>query len=466
MPTAHPSGWAHADGALRGPHWLSAPEDPNALLPQLWSAGVTKADGVLSVAGVDLVDLVAEHGSPAFVLDEADFRARAAAFRDAFGDFDVFYAGKSFLATTVARWVADEGLCLDVCSGGELLVAERAGFPMERVGFHGNNKSLAEMERALELGVGRIVVDSFAEIERLGELAVALGRTARVMVRVTAGVEAHTHEFIATAHEDQKFGFSIASGDAFEAARRALDTEGLELLGLHSHIGSQIFDTSGFEVAARRVLALHARIAAELGYVSPELDLGGGFGIAYTSQDDPATPGDLATRLAKIVDDECAILGLERPRLSIEPGRAIVGPAMCTVYEVGTVKRVTLDGGQQRTYVSVDGGMSDNIRTALYDADYSATLASRSSTAPPVLSRVVGKHCEAGDIVVKDEFLPGDVAPGDLIAVPATGAYCRSMASNYNHALRPPVIAVRDGKTFTVLRRETVEDLLSTDVGA
>ncbi|MGN0065184.1 MAG: diaminopimelate decarboxylase [Nocardioides sp.] len=466
MPTAHPSGWAHADGALRGPHWLSAPEDPNALLPQLWSTTAEKTDGVLSVGGVTLPDLVAEHGSPAYVLDEADFRARAAAFRDGFADFDVFYAGKSFLATTVARWVAEEGLHLDVCSAGELLVAERAEFPMERVGFHGNNKTVAELERALTLGVGRIIVDSFTEIERIGAVAVELGRTARVMVRVTAGVEAHTHEFIATAHEDQKFGFSIASGDAFEAARRVLATEGLTLLGLHSHIGSQIFDTSGFEVAARRVLALHARIASELGHVSPEMDLGGGFGIAYTSQDDPQTPADLATRLGKIVDDECAIFGLERPRLSIEPGRAIVGPSMCTVYEVGTVKRVALDGGQHRTYVSVDGGMSDNIRTALYDADYSATLASRASGAEPTLSRIVGKHCEAGDIVVKDEFLPGDVAPGDLVAVPATGAYCRSMASNYNHALRPPVISVRDGQTFVVLRRETVEDLLSTDVGA
>lgn len=466
MPTAHPSGWAHADGALRGPHWLSAPADPNALLPQLWSSTATKVGGVLTIGGVALTDLVAQHGSPAFVLDEADFRSRAAAFRDGFGDFDVYYAGKSFLSVTVARWVAEEGLCLDVCSAGELLVAERAGFDMERVGYHGNNKSLAELERAVTLGVGRIIVDSFAEIERLGTVAVALGRTARVMVRVTAGVEAHTHEFIATAHEDQKFGFSIASGDAFEAVQAVVDTEGLEFLGLHSHIGSQIFDTAGFEVAARRVVGLHARVAAELGVVAPELDLGGGFGIAYTSQDDPATALDLAVGLTSIVTQECRAAGLTVPRLSIEPGRAIVGPSMCTVYAVGTVKEVTLDGGQQRTYVSVDGGMSDNIRTALYDADYSATLASRASLAPPVLSRIVGKHCEAGDIVVKDEFLPADVAPGDLVAVPATGAYCRSMASNYNHALRPPVVGVRDGQTFTVLRRETVEDLLSTDVGA
>lgn len=470
MPTAHPSGWAHADGALRGPHWLREPSDPDALVPLLWSRTATKVDGVLSVGGVPLPELVREHGSPAYVLDEADFRSRAVAFRDAFArqgsvQFDVYYAGKAFLCTTVARWLAEEGLSLDVCSGGELAVAERAGFPMERVGFHGNNKTVGELERAVGLGVGRVIVDSFHEIERLAAVTAELGRTTGVMVRVTAGVEAHTHEYIATAHEDQKFGFSIASGDAIEAVRRVHDAPGLRLLGLHSHIGSQIFDTSGFEVAARRVLALHARVVEEVGVEMPEMDLGGGFGIAYTTQDDPSEPALLAKEITEIVEHECRGLGVTVPRLSIEPGRAIVGPSMCTVYEVGTVKEVALDGGLVRTYVSVDGGMSDNIRTALYDADYSATIASRPSGARPALSRVVGKHCEAGDIVVKDEFLPGDVRPGDLVAVPGTGAYCRSMASNYNHALRPPVIGVRDGKTFTVLRRETVADLLTTDVG-
>lgn len=472
MPTAHPSGWAHADGALRGPHWLREPADPNALVPHLWSRTAAKADGVLAVGGVALPDLVREHGSPAYVLDEADFRARATAFRDAFDGYDVFYAGKAFLCTTVARWLAEDGLSLDVCSGGELTVAERAGFPMARVGFHGNNKTLAELERAVALGVGRVIVDSFDEVERLAEVVSRLAgaRTSTtegigVMVRVTAGVEAHTHEYIATAHEDQKFGFSIASGDALEAVRRVHAAPGLRLLGLHSHIGSQIFDTSGFEVAARRVLALHARVREELGVEMPEMDLGGGFGIAYTTQDDPSEPQALADGITAIVEHECRALGIARPRLSIEPGRAIVGPSMCTVYEVGTVKEVALDGGARRSYVSVDGGMSDNIRTALYDADYSATLASRGSDAGATLARVVGKHCEAGDIVVKDEFLPGDVRPGDLVAVPGTGAYCRSMASNYNHALRPPVIGVRDGRTFTVLRRETEADLLATDVG-
>jgi diaminopimelate decarboxylase len=463
---AHEAGWAHAEGALKGPAWLREPHDVNALDRALWSRTAHKVDGDLTVGGMTLRALVAVHGSPAYVLDEADFRTRARSFRDAFAAYDVFYAGKAFLCTTVARWVAEEGLNLDVCSAGELAVALRAGFDPARVGYHGNNKSEAELRRAVEVGVGRIIVDSFEEIERLARVVStdSTTETMRVMVRVTAGVEAHTHEYIATAHEDQKFGFSITSGDAFEAVRRVLAAPGLELLGLHSHIGSQIFDASGFEVAARRVLALHARVSSELGITLPEMDLGGGYGIAYTSADDPADPAQLATEITKIVEHECRALGIPEPALSIEPGRAIVGPAMCTVYEVGTVKPVELDGGAIRTYISVDGGMSDNIRTALYDADYSCTLASRSSAAPPVLTRVVGKHCEAGDILVKDEFLPADIAPGDLLAVPGTGAYCRSMASNYNHALRPPVIAVADGTSRVLIRRETEADLLATDV--
>ncbi len=464
---AHEAGWAHAAVSVRGPAWLREPEDPNALVPSLWSRTATKRDGVLEVGGVRLTDLVAEHGSPAYVLDEDDFRGRASAFREGFADWDVFYAGKAFLCTEVARWIDQEGLSLDVCTGGELAVAERAGFPMRRVGFHGNNKSTAELTRAVELGVGRIIIDSFHEIERLAEVvASSSSAPVGVMVRVTAGVEAHTHEYIATAHEDQKFGFSISSGDALAAVRRILEVPGLELLGLHSHIGSQIFDSSGFEVAARRVLALHAQIADEVGVELAELDLGGGFGIAYTPQDDPSDAAQLASEMSQIVADECAVRDLAVPRLSIEPGRAIAGPAVCTVYEVGTVKAVELDGGAVRTYVSVDGGMSDNIRTALYDADYSCTLANRFSEAPPLMTRLVGKHCEAGDIVVKDEFLPGDVAPRDLVAVPATGAYCRSLASNYNHVLRPPVVAVKDGEARVVVRRETLDDLLATDVGA
>ncbi|MDT5028215.1 MAG: diaminopimelate decarboxylase [Micromonosporaceae bacterium] len=459
---AHEAGALHGDMGARGPSWLKTPADINTLMPILWPRNANRAeDGALRVGGVDVRDLAAEFGTPAYIFDEADFRARCRDFREAFTGADVFYAAKAFCSKTVVRIIAEEGMNLDVCTGGELAVALAAGMPPERIKMHGNNKSTTELSRALDAGVGRIVVDSFQEIDRLTALARERGIRPRVMVRVTVGVEAHTHEFIATAHEDQKFGFSLASGKAFDAAARIIRDGVLELAGLHSHIGSQIFDTSGFEVSARRVLALQDSLRTELGVVPPELDLGGGFGIAYTSQDDPSTPGDLAGRMSKIVEQECAARRLPVPHLSIEPGRALVGPAMFTLYEVGTVKDV--DG--IRTYVSVDGGMSDNIRTALYDAAYSASLVGRASAAPPMLARVVGKHCEAGDIVVKDEFLPADVQPGDLLAVPGTGAYCRSMASNYNHVPRPPVIAVADGAARVIVRRETEDDLLALDVG-
>jgi diaminopimelate decarboxylase len=466
MSHTHVAGSIHADAATRAPGWLGVPVDVNALLPGLWSAGVGKdADGVLTAAGLDVAEIAEQVGTPAYVLDEADLRARARAFAEAFDGWHVYYAGKSFLCTAVARWVTEEGLGLDTCTGGELSVAQRAGVDMAMVGLHGNNKSVAELRQGLEAGVGRIIVDSFDEIARLGHLAGELGVRPRVMVRVTTGVEAHTHEYISTAHEDQKFGFSIAGGTAAEALEVCHLDPRLDLVGVHSHIGSQIFDAEGFEVAARRTLRLHADFAAAYGFELPELDLGGGFGIAYTSQDTPATPAALAAALNRIVATECGALGIAVPQLSIEPGRSISGPAGFALYTVGTVKRVQLDGGASRLYVAVDGGMSDNIRTALYAAEYSATLASRRSEAPPTLSRVVGKHCEGGDILVRDEFLPADIAPGDLIAVPAAGAYSRSMASNYNHVPRPPVVSVRDGEITTLIRRETLDDLLALDVG-
>ncbi|HEY6596762.1 MAG TPA: diaminopimelate decarboxylase [Asanoa sp.] len=459
----HEAGALHGEYGDRGPSWLRTPDDVNALVPQLWPRRVARADdGALSVAELSVQAIKERYGTPAYVLDEDDLRARCREFKAAFADQDVYYAGKAFLCRAVVRIIAEEGLQLDVCTGGELRIALAAGMPPQRIGFHGNNKSLSELERAVEADVGRIVVDSFDEIDRLTEVVRAHpGSRPGVLVRVTVGVEAHTHEFIATSHEDQKFGFSLAGGAAFAAVVRILDEGVLDLRGLHSHIGSQIFDASGFEVAARRVLQLQAQIRDARGVELPELDLGGGFGIAYTTQDDPSPANDLAKRMSKIVDDECEAMRLAAPRLSVEPGRAIVGPAVFTLYEVGTVKDV--DG--IRTYVSVDGGMSDNIRTALYDASYSATVASRASDAPPILARVVGKHCESGDVVVKDEFLPADVQPGDLLAVPGTGAYCRSMASNYNHVPRPPVVAVRDGRARVIVRRETEDDLLALDVG-
>ncbi|MFI9582276.1 diaminopimelate decarboxylase [Streptomyces sp. NPDC052236] len=459
--SAHPAGPRHAD--LHEGHYAAPPSDLNVLDEKVWARTVTRSeDGVVAVGGIEVTRLAEEFGTPAFFLDESDFRARCRAWADAFGkDADVFYAGKAFLSRAVVKWIHEEGLNLDVCSGGELTTALDAGMPAERIAFHGNNKSTAEIERAVRVGVGRIVLDSFQEIVRVAHIAQSQGKRQRVQIRVTVGVEAHTHEFIATAHEDQKFGIALAGGEAAEAVRRALSLDGLELIGIHSHIGSQIFDMAGFEVSARRVVQLLADVRDEHGIELPEIDLGGGLGIAYTSEDDPREPHDIAKALHDIVTRECESAGLTTPRISVEPGRAIVGPTAFTLYEVGTIK--PLEG--LRTYVSVDGGMSDNIRTALYDAEYSVSLVSRTSEAEPMLARVVGKHCESGDIVVKDAFLPADLAPGDLLAVPATGAYCRSMASNYNHALRPPVVAVKDGGARVIVRRETEEDLLRLDVG-
>ncbi|WP_405777165.1 diaminopimelate decarboxylase [Streptomyces sp. NBC_00859] len=460
--SAHPAGPRHADVYTEG-HYSAPADDLNSLDEKVWARTVGRnADGVVTVGGIEVTRLAEEFGTPAYFLDEADFRARCRAWADAFGrDADVFYAGKAFLSRAVVKWLKEEGLNLDVCSGGELTTALAAGMPAARIAFHGNNKTTDEIERAVDAGVGRIVLDSFQEIVRVAHIAQSRGVRQPVQIRVTVGVEAHTHEFIATAHEDQKFGIALADGMAAEAVRRALKLDGLELIGIHSHIGSQIFDMAGFEVSARRVVQLLAEVRDEHGVELPEIDLGGGLGIAYTSEDDPREPQEIAKALGEIVTRECESAGLATPRLSVEPGRAIVGPTAFTLYEVGTIKPLEA----LRTYVSVDGGMSDNIRTALYDAEYSVALVSRTSTAEPMLVRVVGKHCESGDIIVKDAFLPADLAPGDLLAVPATGAYCRAMASNYNHALRPPVVAVREGEARVIVRRETEEDLLRLDVG-
>ncbi|HWL01760.1 MAG TPA: diaminopimelate decarboxylase, partial [Microbacteriaceae bacterium] len=336
-------------------------------------------------------------------------------------------------------------------------------------GVHGNNKSERQIARAVEAGVGAIVIDSAIEVERVAAAAARAGRVQRVRLRINAGVHASTHEYLATAHEDQKFGVTAADAPGIVGAIRALP--GLAFIGLHSHIGSQIFESDGFAEAARRLLALHA-LLLETGPV-PELNLGGGFGIAYTSADDPKPIPELADRIAAALAAAAADLGVALPVIAVEPGRSIVGPGGTTLYRVGTVKAVTVslperDGGPAtaiRKYVSVDGGMSDNVRPALYRADYSARIASRVSGDHPALARVAGMHCESGDIVVRDEYLPMDVGPGDLLAVPATGAYGWAMASNYNWVPRPPVVAVRDGEARLIVRGETIEDLLARDAG-
>src|SRR3984957_15905176 len=464
---AHPAGPRHGD-VLPADHPPAPPNDLNALHPAIWPRGARRDGGVLTLGGADVRELAAEFGTPLYVCDEDDVRSRCQEYIEAFGpQARVFYAAKAFCSRAVLRWVSAEGLGIDVCTGGELEVALSAGVPPEQITLHRNNKTQDELARAIEVGAGHIVTDSFEEIARLAYLTGASdpeepARRPKVLVRVTTGVEAHTHEFMATAHDDQKFGFSLASGAADEAVRRVIACPGLDFAGLHSHIGSQIFDTAGFEVAAHRVIELAARIHSEHGVHVEELDLGGGFGIAYTPEDDPPDVKSLTSSLRSIVAMQCAASGLPVPRLTIEPGRAIVGPSTVTLYEVGTIKDV--DG--LRMYVSVDGGMSDNVRTALYGAEYTCVLASRFSAAPAMLSRVVGRHCESGDIVVRHCYLPSDLAPGDLLAVAATGAYCRSLASNYNHVPRPAVVAVRGGTDpRPIVRRETLDDLLSLDLG-
>ena len=446
-------------------------ENFNELDARLWPATATRnSNGVLTVGGVSADDLVKDFGTPLFVIDEQDVRTRARDYMDAFTTSDVpttvFYASKAFLATKVAKWVADEGLFIDVCTEGELEVALRAGVDPAKILFHGNNKSVAELEKAVRVGVGRIVVDSFVEIERLNHIALAAGCTQQVLIRLTVGVEAHTHDFIATAHEDQKFGFSVASGSALNAAGQVIAAEGLSLLGLHSHIGSQIFDANGFEVAAHRVIQLAVHIRDTFDFVVSEINLGGGMGIAYEHDDDPLNVQEMAKSLRDIVVAECHRVTFPVPHLAVEPGRAIIGPAGVTIYEVGTIKDVAISDSQTRRYISVDGGMSDNIRTALYDAHYTAALASRTTTAVGAQSRVVGKHCESGDIVIRDAVLPADISPGDLLAVAATGAYCRAMSNNYNYIARPAVVAVSHGKVEVILRRETLDDVLFLDPGA
>jgi len=442
-------------------------------MSKVWSASVERSrEGALTVGGVDVRTLAAEYGTPLYVVDEADMRSRAAAFRDhfsaAFGrkgaGIDVYYAGKAFLCSQVARWMREEDLCVDVASLGELEIALRGGMQPARIGLHGNNKSDAELRRALEVGVGRIIVDSFTEIEVLDALAGELGVKAPVLVRVTTGVHAGGHKYIATSHEDQKFGLSLAAGAAYEALVACHDAANLRLLGIHTHIGSQILSLAAFQESAERMLGLRAAFTADTGAELTEVDLGGGYAIAYTPAEEALDPRQAAYGIADAVEAAVAKVGGTWPRFSIEPGRAIAGPAGMTLYTVGVVKQVQLDDGGRRQYVAVDGGMSDNMRTITYEAHYTATIASRLSEAEPALSRVVGKHCESGDVVVSDVDLPHDITRGDLLAVPATGAYGRSMSNNYNAALRPAVVAVRGGESKVLVRRDTVQDLLNLDI--
>lgn len=439
-------------------------------LQPLWSKNISIKDGELHCAGISATALAAEFKTPTFFLDEDDFRSRALTWNSelskAFGPQAgrVYYAAKAFICVEVARWIADMGIGIDVCTGGELAVALKGGIKPENIELHGNNKSLEEIEQAVFAGVGIIVIDSLFEIERVAAIAQSAGKVQKVLLRLTAGVEAHTHESIATAHEDVKFGFSIASGAAWQAVIQTKKHSTLELRGFHSHIGSQIFETEPFGLAADRLIELLAKFNAEFGEQLPELDLGGGYGIAYLEDEVEIQASDVLKTLATVVKQSCGKHSLDVPKISIEPGRTIVGPTMFTLYTVGTTKVVTLDNGSTRNYVSVDGGMSDNLRTALYGAEYTAIIANRQSSSKKTATRIVGKHCETGDIIIKDIDMPADIAPGDLLATPATGAYGRSMATNYNHITRPPVVAIKDAKARVILRRESIEDLLRLDI--
>jgi len=452
------------------PNWLVKPNDVNAVDSAIWPASFTRdVEGQISVGGVAVGDLAAEFGTPLYVLDKDDFFARAKRIKAAFEkaaekhgtSAKIYYAGKAFLCTEVVRWVDELGLYLDASSGGEMAVALAGGIDAKRVGLHGNNKSHSEIGRAVSSGLGVIVIDSEIEVERIASAAGAQDVIQPVRLRVNTGVHAHTHEYLATAREDQKFGIAIADVPSVVAKIRS--HKHLQFLGLHSHIGSQIFAVEGFIEAAKRLVALHAELS-KAGAIA-ELNLGGGFGVAYTPADKPMEIEEIANAIVETVATDCKKLGVEIPVLCFEPGRAIVGPAGITLYNVGTTKDVLVgENAEVRKYVSIDGGMSDNARPALYEADYSAVLASRESSAVATLSRVVGKHCESGDIVVRDSYLPEDISPNDLLAVATTGAYCFSLASNYNYLARPAVVAVSNGIADLIVRAETEVDLLSRDV--
>jgi diaminopimelate decarboxylase len=409
------------------------------------------AEPGVSVGGVCLTEIAERFGTPAYVLDEEHVRARCREYVKAMAPHEVAYAAKAFWCRAMARWIDEEGLSLDICSEGELVVASAAGFPAERILLHGNGKTASELSDALDYGVGRIVVDSMGEAQQLAALA---GRRQKVLIRVTPGVDAHVHKAVTTGTEDQKFGLSIASGAAMEVARAIRSLPSLELVGVHCHIGSQITSLDGFEAAARRLVTF----TAELGGL-PELNLGGGHAVPYRPGEAGLDVAAFAERITAAVEQECAAHRLSVPRLTVEPGRAIAGPAGVTLYRVIAVKRGA------RTFVVVDGGMSDNPRPALYGSRYHVERAGTPAAEQTEPMTVVGRHCEAGDVLVPDASLPADIRLGDLLAVPCTGAYHHAMASNYNHLTRPPVIAVRDGWARPVIRRETDEDLLRRDVG-
>ncbi|EGL17160.1 diaminopimelate decarboxylase [Paenibacillus sp. HGF7] len=419
--------------------------------------------GHLEVGGVDTTELAARYGTPLYVVDEALVRRRCREFVDAFQasglKFQVAYASKAFCVMAMCRIVAEEGLSLDVVSDGELFTALQAGFPPERIHFHGNNKTPAEIEMALDAGIGCFVVDNFTELRMLDAIAGSKGKRVPILLRITPGVEAHTHEYISTGQIDSKFGFDLGNGAAFEAVKESAAANHLLLLGVHSHIGSQIFEVEGFRVAAEKVAQFASQVRDELNVVFSVINLGGGFGIRYVDGDTPLPMSTYVEAIAEAVKTRFEAVSYPMPEIWIEPGRSIVGDAGTTLYTVGTNKDIP----GVRKYVSVDGGMTDNPRPALYQSQYEAMLANRASEPSQETVSIAGKCCESGDMLIWDVELPL-VETGDILAVASTGAYNYSMASNYNRIRRPAVVFVKDGMADMAVKRETYEDLVRNDV--
>ena len=420
--------------------------------------------GHLTVSGTDTVELAAEYGTPLYVMDEEMVRNNCSRFRDSMKKFygekgEVHYASKAFSCMEMCRIVASEGIGLDAVSIGELYTALKAGFPMEKIGFHGNNKTDAELEFAVDNGVGHIIVDNISELHRLEAIAAAKGKKPAIMFRIKPGIDAHTHDFVKTGQIDSKFGFALETGEAFDAVKEALSCENLSLAGLHCHIGSQIFDIAPFEEAAKVMLGFIAKIKTELGYEVPGLNLGGGFGIKYMDKDDPQPFEVFIERVSAVVKGECKKLGLTQPFMYIEPGRSIAAPAGLTLYTVGARKEIP----NIRTYISVDGGMADSPRYILYKSEYEAIVANKANEERIEKVTIAGKCCESGDLIGENMSLQ-HAESGDIIAVCATGAYNYSMSSNYNRLQKPAVVFVNKGTSRIAVKRETLDDIIRNDV--
>lgn len=422
------------------------------------------SDGHLVVGGCDTVELADTYGTPLYVMDEGRIRSNMKQYTKAIESFyggkgRCLYASKAFSCKYMYKLALEEGLGVDVVSGGEFYTALKAGFDPAKIVFHGNNKSTGELELAIGEGIGRIVVDGEGEIERIDAISRQKGVVTNILIRVKPGVDAHTHEFISTGHMDCKFGFGISNGEAFDFIKRALNYKNVCIKGLHCHIGSQIFLLDPFRLTANIMLEFYAKLKSELGLSLPELNLGGGFGIKYVDGDTPVNYGDYIKAVSEVIMELCATNGLEVPFIYMEPGRSIVGDAGITLYTAGTIKDIK----GIRKFVSVDGGMGDNPRYILYGAEYDAILANRATDKPEEVVTVCGKCCESGDIIIDKCNLPA-VQPGDVVAVMSTGAYNYSMASNYNRIPRPPVVAVSNGEAKVIIRRETYDDIIKNDV--